>query len=58
MQKKNNRFKKLKGKIRKKRKEEKKTEERKNGGKKRKTLQNCKSPMQRQRFITTLKKYD
>ena len=53
MQKKYNQFKKLKIKIIKKRKEKKMKEERKKGGK-RKTPQNCKSPMQRQRFITTI----
>ena len=53
MQKKYNRFKKLKIKIIKKRKEKKMKEERKKGGK-RKTPQNCKSPMQMQRFITTI----
>ena len=52
MQKKYNRFKKLKIKIIKKRKEKKKTEEeRKKGGG---TPQNWKSPMLRQRFITTI----
>ena len=44
-------LKKLKIKIIKKRKEKKMKEERKKGGK-RKTPQNCKSPMQRQMFIT------
>ena len=46
MQKKYNRFKEIKNY---------KKEKRKKGGKKRKTLQNCKSPTQRQRFITTMK---
>ena len=49
MQKKENRFKKMK--ITKKRKEKKL----KKKEKKRKTPQNCKSPTQRQRFITTVK---
>ena len=49
MQKKYNRFKKLEIKI------IKKTEEERNKDRKREPPQNCKSPMQRQRFITTIK---
>ena len=50
MQKKYNRFEKLKIKIIKKRKEKKGRRK-----EKRKTPQNCKSPTQRQRFITAIK---
>ena len=55
MQTKYNRFKELKFKIIKKRKEKYKKIKQEEEIRKRKTPQNCKSPMQRQRFITTIK---